>query len=82
MMPTHALSLNSASPFLDDVIISRAVEKNARELEAMFKHHDVRFYPECGVSCYPNRAVVTHLRLLQETNKMFHNHKQHLVLSI
>lgn len=46
MMPTHALSLHRASPFLDDVSISQAVEKNARELEAMFKNNDMCFYPE------------------------------------
>lgn len=45
MMPTHALSLHRASPFLDDVIISQAVEKKAKELEAMFKHN-MCFYPE------------------------------------
>lgn len=46
MMPTHALSLLGASPFLDDVIISQAVEKKAKELEAMFKHNNMCFYPE------------------------------------
>lgn len=45
MMPTHVLSHHRASPFLDDVIINQAVEKNARP-GAIFKYSDMCFHPD------------------------------------
>lgn len=84
--PTHALSLRRASPFLGDVIIIQAVEKSTGELEAVFERRAMCFYPErrqesVGDVLLSGQSLCHALRLLQETNKMFHNYKQHLVLN-
>lgn len=85
-MPTHVPSHHRASPFLDDVIINQAVEKTARDLAPYSSTTTCAFTLTAGrrvweTSCCQNRAVVMHLRLLQETNKMFSDNKQHLVFT-
>lgn len=45
-MPTHVPSHHRASPFLDDVIINQAVEKDCQGPGAIFKYNDMCFHPD------------------------------------